>query len=127
LRTPILRGRLLALSAVVLIDACLAPRAQACTIQVNKGTPPAELAYLAEVTRAEAEKAARDRLKVDSHALIVSGELEAEQGCLIWSFDLRMPGERGIAEVHVDAGDGHVLSVRRESPQHDNAERTGRL
>jgi uncharacterized membrane protein YkoI len=109
------RMRFLPLSAVaVLISACLSPRAQACTIHVNKETPATELAHLAEVSWADAEKAARERFKAGEHASVVSGELEAERGCLIWSFDLRVPGEPGITEVHVDAGDGRVLSVSRE-------------
>jgi hypothetical protein len=117
------RMRCLPLSAVaVLMHVCLPPHAQACTIHVNKETPPAELAHLAEVSWADAEKAALERFKAGAHASVVSGELEAERGCLIWSFDLRIPGQPGIAEVHIDAGDGHVLSVTRESPQREKAE-----
>jgi uncharacterized membrane protein YkoI len=110
--------RFLPLSAIaVLISTYLSSRAQACTIHVNKGTPTAELAHLAEVSWAEAERSARERFKAGEHVSVVSGELEAERGCLIWSFDLRVPGEPGIAEVHVDAGDGRVLSVSRERSQ----------
>jgi hypothetical protein len=127
LRTPdSVRLRYLPLSAAaVLIQVCLSARAHACTIHVNNGTAPTELAHLAEVSWTDAEKAARDRFKAADHVSVVSGELEAEHGCLIWSFDLRIPGEPGIAEVHVDAGDGRVLSVRRESSQQESTHGAG--
>jgi uncharacterized membrane protein YkoI len=51
---------------------------------------------------------------------IVAAELEEENGKLIYSFDLRVPGEPGIFEVNVDAATGEVAPVERE-----NAEETG--
>jgi hypothetical protein len=77
---------------------------------------------LAEVSRSNAEDAARTRLGLGKFARVVSGELEADAGCLIWSFDLEVPGEPGISEVHVDAGDGHVLSVTHETPRQEQME-----
>jgi uncharacterized membrane protein YkoI len=77
---------------------------------------------LAEVSRSDAEKAARTRVEVGKSARVVSGELEADAGCLIWSFDLEIPGKPGISEVHVDAGDGHVLSVTHETPRQEQTE-----
>jgi uncharacterized membrane protein YkoI len=46
---------------------------------------------------------------------IVGAELESEHGCLIWSFDVRIAGKSGVQEVHVDAGNGNVLSVKHEA------------
>ena len=46
---------------------------------------------------------------------IVGAELEAEHGCLIWTFDLRIAGKSGVQEVHIDAGNGNVLSVTHEN------------
>jgi uncharacterized membrane protein YkoI len=45
---------------------------------------------------------------------IVGAELESEHGCLIWTFDLRIAGKSGVQEVHIDAGNGNVLSVEHE-------------
>src|SRR5689334_10150823 len=42
---------------------------------------------------------------------IESQELEREHGKLIYSFDFRRPGMRGIQEVHVDALTGKVIAV----------------
>jgi len=54
---------------------------------------------------------------------VVSSELEVEHGCLVWSFDLSVPGIPGIQEVQVDAGDGKVLSSEREDARQEVAER----
>lgn len=50
-------------------------------------------------------------------------ELEAEHGCLIYSFDIEVAGQTGIQEVQVDAGNGKVLSSKHESPKADAAEK----
>lgn len=47
---------------------------------------------------------------------ISSSEIEAEQGCLIWFFDVRVRGQKGIQEVNIDAGNGNVLGVHHEGP-----------
>jgi hypothetical protein len=111
---------------VLLAGTVLAAHAADCTVQVPTTTPKSEWPHLAEVSRAEAEKAARRRLRVGGQASVLSSELEAEAGCLIWSFDVKIPGEQGISEVHVDAGDGHILSVKHESDQEERVEDRGR-
>lgn len=60
-------------------------------------------------------------MKTDSPTL-ASGELEAEGGCLIYSFDIRVPGKKSIIEVTVDAGTGKVLSQKSEGPKAQVAE-----
>lgn len=99
--------------------------ADACTIHPKKGTPKAALTKLAQFSLADAERVARARLDNRGEISVVSAELEEERGCLLWSFDLRVAGEAGIAEVQVDAGDGRVLSVKHESPQQEAAEAKG--
>jgi uncharacterized membrane protein YkoI len=47
---------------------------------------------------------------------IKSGEIEKEGGKLIYSFDIQLPGVKGIEEVHVDAATGAVLKTEHESP-----------
>jgi len=46
---------------------------------------------------------------------IVKGELEEEDGRLIYSFDIKVDGKDGIDEVHVDARTGAIVSVGHES------------
>ena len=41
-------------------------------------------------------------------------ELEYEDGVLLYSWDIKVPGKRGITEVHVSAIDGKVLSKEHE-------------
>jgi uncharacterized membrane protein YkoI len=46
---------------------------------------------------------------------IESAEIEQEDGRLIYSFNMRVPGKPGVEEVAVDAIRGKVLSVEHES------------
>ncbi len=91
-----------------------------CSIHPPKGASNGELASLATVSHADAQQRALARIK--SPATVASAELEAENGCLIWSFDLKISGQSGVQEVHIDAGNGSVLSVRHESAVHEAAE-----
>lgn len=45
---------------------------------------------------------------------ITKAELEREGGVLLYSFDIGVPGMRGITEVHVDARTGAILRVEHE-------------
>jgi uncharacterized membrane protein YkoI len=49
------------------------------------------------------------------HGRIRSAELETENGRLIYSFDIEMPGRNGIQEVQISAIDGRVVSVEHET------------
>jgi hypothetical protein len=52
-----------------------------------------------------------------------SSELEIEHGCLVYSFDIKVIGRRGVEEVFVDAGDGNALSHLRETARQEALER----
>ena len=84
-----------------------------CSIQPPKGASEAKLRAMARISKLQAERIALKR--VDHGAKIASAELEAEQGCLIWSFDTKIPGRNGVEEVNIDAGNGKVLGVHHES------------
>src|SRR5258708_1131327 len=66
----------------------------------------------AKVSRADAEKIALAKVPGGS---IKEGELEKENGKLIWSFDIASPGTKDITEVQVDAVTGEVVSVQKET------------
>lgn len=100
------------LTALVVLAGCAETRT--CSIQVPVTTAHSEYSHLAQISRAAAEQAARDRLQAGPAGHIVAANLESDAGCLIWSVEVRMPGERGLSAVHVDAGDGRVLMVRHE-------------
>ena len=65
----------------------------------------------AKVTPEQALKAARARVP---HSTVKSAGLEREEGQLVYSFDLAVPGREGVEEVWVDATTGKVLSVKHE-------------
>jgi hypothetical protein len=55
-------------------------------------------------------------------ASVAEFELEVERGCLVWSFDLKLPDKPGVQEVMIDVGDGKVFSSAHESPTKEAAE-----
>jgi len=82
----------------------------------------AQLNGLAKVSQTQAQKIAVAKLASKGTVSTASGELEAEHGCLIWSFDLLVAGRPGVQEIQVDAGNGKVLSVKHESSQQEFTE-----
>jgi uncharacterized membrane protein YkoI len=71
-----------------------------------------ELRGLVTVSDADARRAALSRIPGGK---IVQAELEEEDGKLIYSFDIRVEGQAGIEEVHVDARTGLVISQEHET------------
>ena len=53
---------------------------------------------------------------------IASVELEREKGKLLYSYDIKVPGKKGIEEVHVDAVTGKFLSMEHESAEAEKKE-----
>ncbi|MEP6766012.1 MAG: PepSY domain-containing protein [Gemmatimonadaceae bacterium] len=47
---------------------------------------------------------------------VQAAEIEQEKGKLIYSFDIKVAGKKGIEEVAVDAKTGEVISVEHETP-----------
>jgi hypothetical protein len=45
---------------------------------------------------------------------VKESDLETEHGRLIYSFEIKRPGERGITEVNVSAMDGSIVNIHRE-------------
>ena len=114
------------LPLLILSGALVSPLAaiatEKCSIHPPAGATQAELIKLATVSQLQAQHSAMASLK-GRNASVVSSELEAEDGCLIWSFDLKVTGRSGIQEVWVDAGDGKVIASKQESPRQEAVER----
>lgn len=53
---------------------------------------------------------------------VTGGELEEEDGKLIFSFDIRVDGQDGIEEVHVDALTGEVIAHEHEDADDEAGE-----
>lgn len=110
---------MLSLVAMLLLgspDVVVAP----CTIRPPKGATVKQLAALAKLTETQAKAAVLKH--VVGKATIQSGELEAENGCLVYSFDLKERGKSGVREVQLDAGTGAVVSDEYESDAKEREE-----
>jgi uncharacterized membrane protein YkoI len=113
----------LALAFLVMVAATASAASPTCTIHPKKGATKEELAAMAKVTQADAQKTALAALKDPSKVTVKSAELEAEHGCLLYSFDIEVAGKTGVQEVQIDAGNGKVLSNKHESPKAEAAEK----
>lgn len=109
-------------SAVLLFSISASAADLPCTIHPKKGTPASSLPALTKVSLAEAQKTALGGIKAPPDSTVAEGELEIEHGCLVYSFDIRVPGHSGIEEVMVDPGNGKVLSRKHESARQEAAE-----
>src|SRR5882672_8598432 len=93
-----------------------------CSIRPQSGTPARALPALATVHQADAKRTAVASLNAATPPRVTEGELEVEQGCLVYSFDIRISGRDGVEEVFIDAGTGAILSHVHESSQGEAAE-----
>jgi YVTN family beta-propeller protein len=75
---------------------------------------PASLARHAKISEDSALKVAHTRIP---NGTVSSLELEREDGHLMYSMDVKVPGKSGIEELNVDAVDGRVLAQEHESPE----------
>ena len=80
---------------------------------------PAKLAAKAKV--AEAVAATTALAKVPG-GKIESVELEEEDGKLIYSYDIKVAGKKGIEEIQVDAMSGAVVKSEHEDPATEKQE-----
>lgn len=109
-------------AAALLISLGASAAGLPCSIHPKKGIADADLPALAKITQADAESTALKAVNISS-ASVSNGELEEEGGCLIYSFDIKIPGKKSIIEVAVDAGTGKVLAKKHESPKEQAAEK----
>ena len=74
----------------------------------------------AKVTAADATATAQASVPKGK---IITAEIEEENGRLLFSFDIRTDGKKGIDEVNVDALTGKVLDVHHETPRAEAKEK----
>ena len=70
----------------------------------------------------EIERTRRNALTAVPGGKVSSAEIERENGKLIWSFDVKVPGKSGVEEVNVDAMTGHIVAQVHESPAAEKKE-----
>jgi uncharacterized membrane protein YkoI len=54
---------------------------------------------------------------------ITEGGIETEDGKLLYSFDIAVPGKEGLEEIHIDAMTGELLSHEHETGESEAAEK----
>lgn len=79
-----------------------------------KDKDKSKLEAQAKVSKADAEKSALAKVPGGT---IKEGEIEKEDGKLVWSIDITTPDSEDVIEVNVDASTGEVLSVEKESSE----------
>jgi hypothetical protein len=112
-------------SAVTLLAASIALAGESpdCIVRPKSGTSSRTLRSMARISEPVALRTAIGTIKNTDVVFVGASELEVERGCLVWSFDLSVPGIPGIQEVQVDAGSGKVLSSEHEDAKQEAAER----
>jgi len=112
----------LGMLVLLLVPLSVSAAALPCSIRPAPDTPASALPGLVTVSPADAQHAALARIKAPAPQ-VAHGALEIEHGCLVYSFDIRLAGKRGMEEILVDAGTGTIVSHTHESPQQEAAER----
>ena len=84
-----------------------------CSIKASKLIRQAEVTGMAKVSVDEAKKTALSAVNAPG-ATINKGGLEVEDGCLVYSYDVKVPGKSGVEEVVIDAGSGKILKTEHE-------------
>jgi hypothetical protein len=94
-----------------------------CSTRLAKNPGASALTGLAKILKPEAEKTVLAKIKI-SRKEIARSELEVDQGCLVYSFDVRVASKPGIEKIIVDAGTGKILLQKHESRKQVAAEQT---
>jgi len=110
------RSALIAVALVSLVAASAGAQQSPLRKQAKEA---AALHAAAKVTEDSARAIA---LKAVPGATVKEGELEKENGKLIWSFDLKVAGKKGVEEVQVDAITGKIVSRAHESDAKETKE-----
>ena len=79
-------------------------------------------AALQKEAKISEETARATALKEVPNGTVKSSELEREKGKLIYSFDISVPGKKGIEEINVNAIDGSVINREHESAKTEKKE-----
>ncbi|HEV3420710.1 MAG TPA: PepSY domain-containing protein [Candidatus Acidoferrum sp.] len=93
----------------LVVGLCVSAGAQTQTPKKSK--IPAALKKDAKISVEDARATALKKVPGE----ILEEELEKENGKLVYSFDIRVTGQKDITEVQVSAIDGSIVSVEKEN------------
>src|SRR6478609_5105219 len=113
----LLRGTL-NLSILLLVPALLTAQTDTALKQESPG-----LLAQAKISPDSARAIARHRIP---GGVIHSSELEREGGKLVYSFDIKVAGKKGVDEVLVDAMTGRIVAVEHENAARSEERRVGK-
>ena len=119
-----MKRQVLAICIGLVIGSVASGEPRPCTIPASRDEKKEDLAAKARINQDAARASALNAISASPRkATVKEAELEVEGGCLVYSFDIRVEGERGIREVLVDAGDGKILKTEREDESREAKER----
>ena len=94
-----------------------------CTAKVNTKMTDAQMKKIAKISMADALSTATELVGKSKLKKIMGKELEVEDHCLLYSFDLQLHSTEGIEEIFVDAISCKVLLQKHETPADEAAEK----
>jgi diphthamide synthase (EF-2-diphthine--ammonia ligase) len=95
-----------------------------CTAKVSTKLNDTQMKKMTNVNLSAAQATAIESVGKANLDRVISKELEVENGCLLYSFDLRLRSKEGIDEVQVDAVSGKVISQKHETVADEVAEKS---
>ena len=94
-----------------------------CAAKVTNKLTDIQMKKMAKISMADALSTATQLVGKSKLHKVMSKELEVEDGCLLYSFDLQLHSAKGVEEVFIDAISGKVLSQKHETPAAEAAEK----
>jgi uncharacterized membrane protein YkoI len=134
--------KVIALAAAIAASASVAAAQGTATVAKSTAKVPSTKSTAAKATtpkrhgatKKESQSALRKEAKISEataratalkevpNGKVKSSELERENGKLIYSFDIVVPGKTGVEEVNIDAVDGSVVAHEHESAKTEKKE-----
>lgn len=94
-----------------------------CTAKVTATLSKSQMKKMAKASMSEALATATELVGKSKLKKVIAKELEVEDHCLLYSFDLQLNSSEGIEEVFVDAISGKVLLQKHETAADEKAEK----
>ena len=116
-RASDIRSDIMKFAAAVVLVLSAAAVAGAQTPKTEAAPKKETQATLRKEAKISTSHARSTALKEVPNGRVSKYELERENGNLVYSFDIKVPGKSGWEEVNVDANTGAVVSKEHETPK----------
>lgn len=108
--------------ASLMISAALVLTVGVSTLSAQTVTVKEEKAGMLKLAKVTSTVAIATALAKVPGGAVQSAAIEKEDGKLVYSFDIKVAGKKGVEEVWVDATTGAVISVEHETPADEATE-----